>query len=183
MKDKKYRKVKDHCHYTGEYRGTVHSICNSKYSVSKKNYIVFQNGSSDNYYFIIKELEEQFRMQFTYLGENTEKYITFIFPVEKEVTIIDKNGEEITKNTSYILQIIDSTMFMTSSLSNLYNNLSEGIHRTKCKYRDYDKKCKTFRIKYNYCNCYLECTNFKDDLIEYRFSCCNKNYQHKLMRD
>ena len=61
-KIKKYRKVKDHCHYTGEYRGTVHSICNSKYSVSKKNYIVFQNGSSDNYYFIIKELEEQFRM-------------------------------------------------------------------------------------------------------------------------
>ena len=88
-------------------------------------------------------------MQFTYLGENTEKYITFIFPVEKKVMIIDKNGEEITKNTSYILQIIDSAMFMTSSLSNLYNNLSEGIHRTKCKYRDYDKKCETFRIKYN----------------------------------
>ena len=71
-------------------------------------------------------------------------------------------------------------MFMTSSLSNLYNNLSEEIHRTKCKYRDYDKKCETFRIKYNYCNCYLECTNFKDDLIEYRFLCCNKNYQHKF---
>ena len=37
-------------------------------------------------------------MQFTYLGENTEKYITFIFPVEKKVMIIVKNGEEITKN-------------------------------------------------------------------------------------
>ena len=29
---------------------------------------------------------------------NTKKYITFIVPTEKEVTRIDKNGEEITKN-------------------------------------------------------------------------------------
>ena len=30
---KKNCKVRDHCHYTGEYRGTAHSICNLKYSV------------------------------------------------------------------------------------------------------------------------------------------------------
>ena len=27
MKDKKFSKVRDHCHYTGEYRGAVYSIC------------------------------------------------------------------------------------------------------------------------------------------------------------
>ena len=43
LKDKKYREVRDHCHYTGEYRGAVHCICNLKYSVSKKIPIVFHN--------------------------------------------------------------------------------------------------------------------------------------------
>ena len=57
----------------------------------------FHNGSNHGYYFIIKELAEEFKKQFTYLGENTEKHINFIVPTEKEVTRIDKNGEEITK--------------------------------------------------------------------------------------
>ena len=36
LKDKKYCKVRDYCHYTGEYRGAMHSICNLKYGVPKK---------------------------------------------------------------------------------------------------------------------------------------------------
>ena len=46
LKDKKYLKAKDHCHYTGEYRGAAHSICNLKYSVPKKVSIAFHNGST-----------------------------------------------------------------------------------------------------------------------------------------
>ena len=72
----------------------------------KKIPIDFHNGSNYDYHFIIKELAEEFKKEFTCLGENTEKYITFTVPIEREVTRIDKNGKEITKNISYILQFI-----------------------------------------------------------------------------
>ena len=52
------------------------------------------------------------------------------------------------KNISYILQFIDSVRFMANSLTNLVNNLTEGIHKVKCKYGHDYKKCETFRIKY-----------------------------------
>ena len=94
-KDKKYRNVRDHCHYTKEYSSTVHSICNSIYSVPKKIPIGFHNGSNYDYYFIIKESAEKFEKQFTCLGENTKKYITCTVPIEKEAIRVDKNGEEI----------------------------------------------------------------------------------------
>ena len=55
-----------------------------------------------DYQIIIKELAEELKKQFTCLGENTEKYITFTVPIEKAVTRIDKNGEEITKNILHI---------------------------------------------------------------------------------
>ena len=31
--DKKQQKVRDHCHYTGKYRGTAHNICNLRYKI------------------------------------------------------------------------------------------------------------------------------------------------------
>ena len=114
----------------------------------------------------MKELAEEFEKQVTCLEENTEKYRTFIVPIEKEVTTIDKNGEEIIKNISYRFQFIHSARFMASSLSNLVNNLSERIHKIKCKYENNDRKCETCGIKYKYCNCFLEYKNFKDDLID-----------------
>ena len=69
MKDKNYRKVTDHCHYTEELRGFVHNICNLKYNVPKNIPIVFHNGSNYDYHFIIKELAEEFQKQFTCLGK------------------------------------------------------------------------------------------------------------------
>ena len=49
--------------------------------------------------------------------------------------------KKLQKIVYYKLQFIDSARFMTSSSSNLVNNLSERIHRIKCKYVHDDKKC------------------------------------------
>ena len=63
----------------------MHSICSLKYNVPIKIPVVFLNGCSYNYHFIIKELAEEFEKQFTFIGENTEKYITFTVPTEKKL--------------------------------------------------------------------------------------------------
>ena len=42
-------------------------------------------------------MAEEFKQQFTYLGGNIQKYITFTVPIGKEVTRIDKDVEELQK--------------------------------------------------------------------------------------
>ena len=80
-----YPKVRDHCHYTGKFRGAAHSICNLRYKTPKEIPVVFHNGSTYDYHFIIKQLAKEFDGQFECLGENTEKYITFSVPIKKEI--------------------------------------------------------------------------------------------------
>ena len=68
---------------------------------------------------------KEFEGNFECLGENTEKYITFSVPIKKK---IENKDLEIT----YKIEFIDSYRFMSSSLSKLVDNLSEGIHNNKC---------------------------------------------------
>ena len=115
--DKKNCKVRDHDHFTGDYRGAAHSICNLRYKIPKEIPIVFHNGSTYDYHFIIKRLAKEFKGNFECLGESTEKYITFSVPIKKE----HDNG----KTTIYKLKFFDSYRFMQNSLSSLVDNLSE----------------------------------------------------------
>ena len=124
--------MKDNCHYTGNYRDAVHDICNLKYKTPNEIPVMFHNGSTYYYHFIIKELAEEFEGEFECLGENTEKYITFSVPIKKETTKKDKDGNDRIKKISYKIKFIDSYRFMSTSLSNLVNNLSEGVHNDKC---------------------------------------------------
>ena len=161
--DKKQQKVRDHCHYTGKYRGAAHNICNLRYNVPKEIPVVFHNGSTYDYHFIIKELVKEFDCNFECLGENTEKYITFSVPLKKKI----KNKDiEIT----YKIKFIDSYRFMSSSLSKLVDNLSEGIHNNKCvdcnSCLDYIKiKNKKLLLKCFNCNAYYR-KKFNKELIK-----------------
>ena len=40
------KKVRDHCHFTGKYRGASHNRCNMNYKISKNIPAVFHNGFS-----------------------------------------------------------------------------------------------------------------------------------------
>ena len=69
--------------------------------IPKEIPVVFHNGSTYNYHFIIKELVKEFDGNFECLGENTEKYITFSTPIKKK---IEKKDIEIT----YKIKFTDS---------------------------------------------------------------------------
>ena len=123
------QKVRDHCHYTGKYRGAAHSTFNLRYKISKEIPVAFHNGSTYDYHFIIKQLAREFKGYFHCLGENTETYITFSVPIRK---VLDNdndsdndNDKNKVKTVTYRLKFIDSYRFMQDSLSNLVNNLSE----------------------------------------------------------
>ena len=111
---------------------------------------MFHNGSTYDYHFIIKELVKEFEINFECLGENTEKYITFSVPLKKKIE--NKNLE-----MTYKIKFIDSFRFMSSSLSKLVDDLSEGIHNNKCA----DCKYNLDYIKTKNEKLILECYNCK----------------------
>ena len=83
---KLYKKVRDHCHFTGKFRGAAHSICNLHYKVPREIPVKIHNGSKYDYHFIIKELAEKFRgEEFECLGENI---LAIQFPLKKNMIMI-----------------------------------------------------------------------------------------------
>ena len=121
-------KVRDHCHYTGKYRGAAHNKCNLRYKIPKEIPVLFHNGSTCDYHLIIKQLARECKGNFECLGENTEKYITFSAPIKKE----HDNG----KTATYKLKFSDTCRFMQSSLWNLVDNLSEINNKEPNKFMD-----------------------------------------------
>ena len=130
--------------------------------IQKEIPIVFHNGSTYDYHFIIKEITKEFDENFECLGENTKKYIMFSAPMKKEI----RNKNKIIEIT-YKIKFIDSFRFMSTSLSKLVDNLSEGIHNNTCV------DCKSC----------LDYMKTKDKKLIFRCFSCKKNYEKDFNKE
>ena len=153
-------KVRDHCHFTGKYRGAAHNTCNLRYKIPKNIPVIFHNGSTYDYHFIIKELACEFEVNFECLGENSEKYITFSVPIKKR---IENKNMDIT----YKIKFIDSFRFMTTSLSKLVDNLTDNIHNDKC-----------IKFKSNFC--FVRAMN---ETLLFKCIDCEKEYEKEFNKE
>ena len=153
-------KVRYHCHFTGKYRGAPQNTCNLRYKIPKNIPVIFHNGSTYGYHFIIKELTHEFDGNFECLGENTEKYITFSVPIKKR---IENKNMDIT----YKIKFIDSFRFMAKSLSKLVDNLTDNIHNDKCI------KCKSNL-------CFVRAMN---ETLLFKCIDCEKEYEKEINKE
>ena len=90
--NEKKRKVRDHCHYTGLYRGAAHSSCNLQYKIPSYIPVVFHNLAGYDAHLFIRELAKH-TTGMGVIAKNMEDYISFSIKVEVD-KYIDKNGDK-----------------------------------------------------------------------------------------
>ena len=112
--DPQNKKVRDHCYYTGSYRGAAHNNCNLKYRMPDYFPIVFHNLSGYDAHLFIKELGRRFnKNDIGVIPENKKKYISFNVKINvKLARVRNKDGTEARKNIQ--LRFHDSCRFMAS---------------------------------------------------------------------
>ena len=121
------KKVRDHCHFTGRYRGAAHSLCNLKYRKPNFTPMVFHNLSSYDSHLFIKNLGFS-EGNIDCIPNNEERYISFTKEIQigsYDKVVINEQGENglETKPLHHQIRFIDSFKFMATSLDNLVNNL------------------------------------------------------------
>ena len=125
-------RVRDHCHYTGRYRGAAHNKCNLKYSKPKGVPVFFHNLTGYDSHLFIKSLgSSNEKENIECIPNNEEKYITFT----KNIIVgqyTNKKGE--VKDKTFKIVFKDSLKFMSSSLGALVNNLPKHGFKNISKY-------------------------------------------------
>ena len=125
-------RVRDHCHFTGRYRGPAHNSCNLKYRKPKNISVFFHNLSGYDSHLFIKKLGTPNKNEnIDCIPNNKEKYISF------SKTIVtgqytNKKGE--VKDKTFKIVFKDSLKFMSSSLGALVNNLPKDAFKNLLKY-------------------------------------------------
>ena len=108
--------VRDHCHVTGKYRGSAHEFCNLNFQLTDKIPVVFHNLKGYDSHFIMQEIGNIVKEN-SYVDAKGNKR-------EMSINVIPCNMEKyMAFMLGRYLLFIDSFQFMSSSLSNLVNNL------------------------------------------------------------
>ena len=126
-KDKNKKKVKDHCHFTGRYRGAAHNKCNLDYRKPNFTPVVFHNLSGYDSHLFIKNLGFS-KGDINCIPNNEEKYISFSKKIQVGTypkKALDAEGDIFyeQKPIYHTIRFIDSFKFMATSLDKLVNNL------------------------------------------------------------
>jgi hypothetical protein len=115
-----YRKVRDHCHFTGKYRGAAHNICNLK--ARKPDFVptLFHNLEGYDEHLFLTSLAVNGE-NVTSIPLNEEKHKS----LSKEILRYHVPGKEGGKTRAFNQRFIDSASFLQSSLQKLAENLPE----------------------------------------------------------
>lgn len=114
------RKVEDHCHITGKFRGMAHNECNKNFFLARTIPVFFHNFSKYDSHLIIRELMEiEPDYPCTVIPHNTETYVA----VNKTIKVQRDNQQSGQQNTFLTLSFRDTFRFLGTSLEKLALNL------------------------------------------------------------
>ena len=114
-------KILDHCHWSGEFLGWAHNVCNVNRKTENFTPVFAHNMQNYDLHHIIKALNTSSRSNvFSVVPSTDEKYIALNMGVLVK-TITDKNGR--TRNVYEYLRFVDSYKFMLMPLDKLAVNL------------------------------------------------------------
>ncbi|XP_022777903.1 uncharacterized protein LOC111319374 [Stylophora pistillata] len=115
-------KVRDHCHYTGKFRGAAHNSCNLKFRRPKFTPVVFHNLANYDAHLFVRNLGVS-EGDIDCIPNNEEKYISFTKHIVVDKFFDKKNNKDVEVKRE--LRFIDSFKFMASSLDKLVKNLAK----------------------------------------------------------
>ena len=125
--EKTFSKVRDHCHYTGKFRGAAHQSCNLKFKRPKFTPVFFHNLQNYDAHLFVRALGLMDEvLSISCIPNNNEKYISFSLKFElKRITKWDPRKEEwIEVVIPHEIRFLDSFKFTLSRLEGLVKNLS-----------------------------------------------------------
>ena len=128
-KELKKDKVRDHCHFTGKYRGAAHNKCNLMCKKPRILPVIFHNLQGYDAHLFIKQLA-CLPGELNCIPSTEEKYISF----SKKIKVGEYKDKYtgITLPINFEIRFIDSFKFLQTSLANLVSNLQpDDFHNTK----------------------------------------------------